>query len=213
MVGANFRANTAIDLIQPSGFAQDAAVSDLGMSMIEILGRRCSQRAFGARPLPLYQLSRLLWAAAGYNRPQHRTAPSACNSQETDVYVALEQGLYCYDADLNLLLNVCGEDLRHLTGNQEFVAQAPVNLVYVADLARMPLVPPAERLQLAAVGAGCISQNVALLCAAEGLATVARALIDRQRLAAAMGLRDSQHIILAQSVGEPLEQQGNGAGA
>lgn len=208
-MGANFRANSAIDLIRPSGLTQDAAVSDLGMAMIEILGRRCSRRDFAAAPLPLYQLSRLLWAAAGYNRDGQRTAPSACNGQETEVYVALEDGLYCYDADLNLLLNVCSEDLRHLTGSQDFVAQAPVNLVYVADLARMPLVPAGERLQMAAFGAGCISQNVSLQCAAEGLATVARALIDRTRLAAAMGLRASQHIVLAQSVGLP----GDGAAA
>lgn len=154
-----------------------------------------------------------MWAAAGYNRPDHRTAPSAYNNQETDVYVAMKEGLYCYDAGLNLLLNVCAEDLRHLTGTQDFVAGAPVNLVYVADLARMQLVDPADRLQLAAIGAGCISQNVALQCAAEGLASVPRALIDRERLAAAMGLRFTQHILLAQSIGVPLDMHGNGAAA
>lgn len=200
-MGANFHGNNAIDLVKPSSLSQDAAVSDLGMSMLEILGLRRSQREFAAAPLPLYQLSRLLWAAGGYNRPDQRTAPSAYNQQEVDVYVALEHGVYCYDAALNLLLNVCSGDIRHLTGTQDFVAGAPLNLVYVADLARMQLVPPEERLTLAAVSAGCMSQNVALLCAAEGLASVPRALIDREKLAAAMGLRLSQHIILAQSIG------------
>ena len=207
MVGETFRANSAIDLVKPSCFAQDAAVSDLGMSMVEILARRCSQRAFGPTPLPLYQLSRLLWAAAGYNRADHRTAPSAYNNQETDVYVVLKEGLYCYDACLNLLLNVSAEDLRHLAGTQDYVAEAPVNLVYVADLARMQLVDPAERLALAAIGAGCMSQNVALMCAAEELACVPRVLIDREQLAAAMGLRLTQQILLAQSIGEPLTQE------
>lgn len=125
--------------------------------------------------------------------------------------MALREGLYCYGAGLDLLLNVCGADIRQLTGAQEFVAEAPVNLVFVADLARMQQVEPDEQLVLAAISAGCMSQNVALLCAAEGLASVPRALIDKERLAAAMGLRPTQHILLAQSVGKPPALHGNGA--
>ncbi len=212
-MGEKLRANCAIDLVKPSCFAQDAAFSDLGMSMVDILERRCSQRAFAPAPLPLYQLSRLLWAAAGFNRKDHRTAPSAYNNQETDVYVALREGLYCYDAELNMLLNVNAEDIRHLTGTQDFVAEAPVNLIFVADLARMQLVEPDDLLQMAAIAAGCMSQNVALMCAAEGLASVPRALIDRERLGAAMGLGLSQRILLAQSIGRPLAPHGDGAGA
>lgn len=209
-MGEKLRANCAIDLVKPSCFAQDAAFSDLGMSLVDILARRCSQRAFAPAPLPLYQLSRLLWAAAGFNRPDHRTSPSAYNNQETDVYVALHEGLYCYDPGLDLLLNVSGEDIRHLTGTQDFVADAPVNLVFVADLARMQLVEPDDMLQMAAVAAGCMCQNVALMCAAEGLASVPRALIDRERLAAAMGLRLTQRILLAQSIGRPVSPQADG---
>lgn len=209
-VGEKLRANCAIELVRPSCLTQDAAVSDLGMSMVDILARRCSQRAFAPASLGMYQLSRLLWAAAGFNRHEHRTAPSAYNNQETDVYVALREGLYRYDGALSLLLKVGAEDIRHLTGTQEFVAEAPVNLIFVADLARMQLVAPEERLQLAAIGAGCMSQNVALMCAAEGLASVPRALIDRGRLAAAMGLQLTQYILLAQSVGAPLTPHGDG---
>lgn len=212
-MGEKLRANCAIDLVKPSCFTQDAAFSDLGMSMVDILGRRCSQRAFAPASLPLYQLSRLLWAAAGYNRPAHRTAPSAYNNQETDVYVALKEGLYCYDAGLNLLLSVNAEDIRHLTGTQDFVAEAPVNLIFVADFARMQLVEPSEMLEMAAIAAGCMCQNVALMCAAEGLASVPRALIDRERLAVAMGLGVSQHILLAQSIGEAMPSHANGGSA
>jgi nitroreductase len=211
MVGEQFRANSALDLPKPSSFAQDAAVSELAISMLDILSMRRSQREFAPGPLSLYQLSRLLWAAAGINRPGYRTAPSAYNNQETEIYVSLREGLYFYDADLGLLLNVNGEDIRHLTGTQEFVAHAALNLVYVADLERMQLVEPEARLQMAAIGAGCMSQNVALQCAAEGLANVSRALIDRTRLAAAMGLRPSQHILLAQSIGIPMSMQDDGA--
>jgi len=200
-MGANFQANKALDLVKPSCFSRDAAVSDLGMAMLDILAQRRSLREFSAAPLPLYQLSRLLWAAAGYNRPDHRTAPSAYNQQEVDVYLVLEHGLYCYDATLDMLLHVCSDDLRHLAGSQEFVATAPLNLLFVADLARMELVPDGERLLLAAISAGCMSQNVALPCAAEGLGCVTRTLLDRERLAAAIGLRPGQHIVLAQSVG------------
>ncbi len=200
-MGAHIQGNRALDLVKRSCFSQDAAVSELGMAMLDILAQRHSQREFSSTPLPLYQLSRLLWAAAGYNRPDHRTAPSAYNQQEVDVYVVLEHGLYCYDATLDLLLHVCSDDLRHLAGTQEFVATAPLNLVYIADLTRMQLVPAEERQALAAIGAGCMSQNVALLCAAEGLGCVTRTLIDRERLAAAIGLRPGQRIVLAQSVG------------
>jgi len=192
-------------LIDAACLRLDADIHPRVMALMETLMLRRSQRAFSREPLPLYQLSRVLWAAFGYNRPDTklRTAPSACNSQEIDIYVAGREGLYLYDAGRPALMRVLSEDVRALTGEQDFVAVAPVNLLYVADYARMPQVVPEARAEMAACCAGAISQNVSLACAAEGLATVVRGLIDRERLGGVMGLRPEQHILLAQTVGRP----------
>jgi SagB-type dehydrogenase family enzyme len=167
--------------------------------------RRRSSRTFLPDPLPLQTLSTLLWAAFGINRPDTggRTAPSAHNWQEIEVYSVLAEGAYHYDPAGNQLQLVSAEDLRGCTGTQSFVAAAPLNLVYVADFARMTDSREDERGFLAGVDAGCISQNVNLCCAGMGLATVVRGLIDRRQLAHALGLRLTQRIVLAQTVGYP----------
>jgi nitroreductase len=132
-----------------------------------------------------------------------RTAPSAHDWEEIDVYVCLESGLYVYDAARHALSRRSAQDIRAATGLQDFVARAPVNLVYVADLSRMDEATAEEKTQYAGPDAGFIAQNVYLYCASEGLATVVRGLIDRPALAARMGLSAEQRIILAQSVGYP----------
>jgi len=193
-------------------FAQEAGVTQLpppqlerGRPLMQVLKDRQSSRSFSAKPLPPQELSNLLWAACGVNRPDagKRTAPSAVNWQEIDVYVATADGLYLYDPKAHALQLVLAEDIRALTGTQGFVKEAPVNLVYVADLARMGRASDADKDFFSAADTGFISQNVYLYCASEGLATVVRAMIDRAALAAKMGLRADQKIILAQSVGYP----------
>jgi len=141
----------------------------------------------------------------GLNRPElgGRTAPSASNSQEMDIYVAMADGLYLYDAKAHLLKPVLADDIRALTGRQAFVKDAPLNLIYVSDLSKMTRAAPEDRDFYAAAHTGFISQNVYLFCASEGLATVIRASIDRPALAKAMGLRRDQKITLAQTVGYP----------
>jgi SagB-type dehydrogenase family enzyme len=171
----------------------------------EALKERRSTREFSSRALPDELLSTLLWAAFGINRPhtRGRTAPSAHDWEEIDLYVALESGLFVYDPDHHLLRNRLARDVRAQTGLQSFVAQAPVNLVYVADLTRMVQATPQELAQYPGPDAGFIAQNVYLFCAAEGLATVVRGMVDRPALASLMGLTERQQIILAQSVGYP----------
>ncbi len=175
-------------------------------TLVQALEKRRSSRAFRPDPLPLATLSALLWAGFGINRRNsaHRTAPSARNWQEIDVYAVLAEGAYRYDAAAHQLLLVKAEDLRSATGTQDFVAGAPLNLVYVADFSRMHDAGADERPFLAGADAGCIAQNVYLFCAAGGLATVVRGLIDRARLAAALGLSPTQRIALAQTVGLPV---------
>jgi SagB-type dehydrogenase family enzyme len=176
------------------------------VSLEQALRQRRSTRSFAAAPLSLELLSAVLWAAFGVNRREShgRTAPSAHNWQEIDVVAALPAGAYRYDARSHRLNLVLAQDLRALTGVQDFVALAPLNLVYVADFARMHEAKPEEREFLAGADTGFLAENVYLFCAAVGLATVVRGLVDRRRLAAALQLRATQRITLAQTVGHPL---------
>ena len=179
--------------------------TDGGRPLMQVLKDRKSSRGFSPEPLPLQILSDLLWAAFGVDRPESgmRTAPSAINWQEIDIYVSLANGLYLFDADQHLLKPILAEDVRAYTGVQSFVAQAPLNLIFVADYARVNNVSESRRALTCAADAGFISQNVYLYCASQGLATVLRALIDRKSLAEKMGLRQDQDIIFAQTVGYP----------
>lgn len=177
-----------------------------GKPLMEALKARQTLRAFSPKPLPLQTLSNLLWAACGVNREDgKRTAPTARNMQEIDVYVATAEGLYLYDAKANTLVAVLAGDIRATTGKQPFVKQAPINLVFVADYAKMGDMPDEHKDFYAATDTGYVSQNVYLYCASEGLATVVRGMVDRTVCQSAMKLRSNQKIILAQSVGFPLE--------
>ena len=190
-------------------FAQDLKPVSLpqpqtegGRPLMQVLKDRKTAREFVSDKLPQQLLSNLLWAAFGVNRPDgRRTAPSAMNWQEMDIYVAMSEGLFLYDAMENRLKPVLARDIRQATGTQSFVATAPLNLVYVADRSKADSGPDAEL--FTAADAGFISQNVYLFCASENLATVVRGSIDRTTLAKAMKLRPEQKIILAQTVGYP----------
>jgi nitroreductase len=175
-----------------------------GMPLMQALALRRSGREFAREALPLPLLSGLLWAAWGVNRPDGgRTAPSAINAQEIDVYVALPAGAYLYDAGAHCLQLVAATDLRRVTGYQDFVDEAPLDLVYVADHARMKMVPVAQRDSYSSAAAGAISQNVYLFCAGNGLVSVIRAWIDRAAIADALGLSHDHQVLLSQTVGYP----------
>jgi nitroreductase len=174
-----------------------------GMPLMSALSRRQSLREFAPEPLPEQVLSDLLWAAGGINRPDvdGRTAPSAMNAQEVLLYVAMPQGLFLYEPQPHALRLVVASDVRRVTGNQDFVDSAPLDIVFVADHARMKLVPAARREAYAHAAAGAMAQNVYLYCASEGLATVIRAWFDRDALARAMGLQADHQLLLSQTVG------------
>jgi hypothetical protein len=174
-----------------------------GMPLMSALSGRQSLRSFSPAPLPEQVLSDLLWAAAGINRHDvaGRTAPSAMNAQEVLLYVAMPQGLFLYEPVPHALRLVVASDVRRVTGNQDFVDTAPLDLVYVADHARMKLVPVAKREGYAHATAGAMAQNVYLFCASEGLATVIRAWFDRDALSRAMGLQADHQLLLSQTVG------------
>lgn len=169
-----------------------------------LLAKRASSREFSPRPLPVEVLSTLLWAGFGINRPDgKRTAPSANNRQDIDIYAVLAEGLYLYDPKANALKPVVMEDLRGLAGTQPFVKEAPLNLVYVSDYAKLGGLTEEMRLFYSGAHTGFISENVYLACASLGLATVVRAMVDKPALAKAMKLRPDQRITLVQTVGYP----------
>jgi nitroreductase len=179
--------------------------TDGGKPLMQALKLRATSRAFAPDALPPQTLSNLLWAAWGINRPDSgkRTAPSARNWQEIDVYVIMATGAYLYDAAANVLKPVASSDLRALTGTQEFVKDAPATLVFVADTSRMKGSQPDMQQAYAWGDAAFISQNVYLFCASEGLATGVRAMVDRPPLAKALKLGANQIIAFAQCVGYP----------
>jgi len=174
-----------------------------GKPLMQALKDRMSVRTFSEEKLSMQTLSNLLWAAFGVNRPDgRRTAPSARNWQEIDIYVATPDGLFLWDPQKNLLNPILAKDIRAMTGTQSYAKETGVDLVYVADYSK---VSGGSTDQNVLVGAdtGFIGQNVYLYCASEGLATVIRAGIDRDALSKEMKLKPDQKIILAQSVGYP----------
>jgi hypothetical protein len=178
---------------------------DFGRSLGQALKARRSSREFAPRPLPPLVLSELLWSAYGINRPasQDRTAPSWRHARETQIFGLTSEGAWQYDPVSHRLSPCLSGDIRAQAGTQDYVGGAPLNLVYVSDAARMSGVSQEEQHRVAAADIGCIGQNVYLYCASEGLACVFRASLDSERLAATLGLPETQFISFAQSVGYP----------
>jgi len=132
----------------------------------------------------------------GYNREDKRTAPSAVNYQELDLYVVLKTGAYLYDARNNVLKQISNQDLRKETGSQSFVATAPVNIIFVSDQTKGG--------GASATNSGFISQNIYLFCASEGLATVVRGSFDGKILSKVLNLKPTHVPVLAQTIGKKI---------
>lgn len=191
------------DTLAPSDLVLPPPQTTGGMGLMDTLKRRQSQRHFLAEPLSPQVLGNLLWAACGINRSEEggRTVPSAMNAQEVDVYLAMSQGLYLYDARHHVLQLVVSKDLRKRSGYQDFVDEAPLHLVYVVDHARMSLIPASKRATYGAVCVGAMTQNIALCCVFFGLVNVVRGWFDRGALAKEFGLGPDQQIVVSQTVG------------
>ena len=170
---------------------------------MEALAKRTTGRAFDTTNISKQQMSDLLWASFGVNRPDgKRTAPSAHNKQEIEIYVLLKTGAYVYDAQRHALGQITREDLRGQCTDQRF-ADAPVQLIFIADLAKREGDSEEGKLRTASIDCGYISQNTYLFCTSEGLVTGARGTITREVLIAKLNLRPDQRILLAHSVGYP----------
>jgi len=206
LIGISFLAST---LITATTYAQNTVIplpepdKTGGKPLMETLSARKSTRVFSTEELPLQTISNVLWAANGITRPDgKRTAPSAHNWQEIDLYVARADGLYFYNPQLHQLERVLSDD-RPVVGVQDFTMDAPLNLIFVADYGKMTADKKNQDFY-AATDAGFVSQNVYLFCASEGLATVVLGWVDKEALAKAMKIRKNQHIILCQPVGKSL---------
>ncbi len=173
------------------------------MSLTEALQKRRSTRNYSGENLTDQQLSDLLWSAFGINRPEEmkRTAPSSRNQQEIDIYVFTRDGVFIYDAINHSIIRIMNEDLRKLTGRQDFVENAAVNLVYIADHSKSKSDDPVARSKTSHINTGFIAQNVYLYSATQGLGCVVRGNLDKDALAAKLNLKENQEIIVAQSVG------------
>ena len=185
-----------------------------GKPLMQALKKRQTTRSLSTKKLPEQVLSNLIWAAFGINRPDtgKRTAPSAVNWQEIDIYVALEKGLYIYEPKKHILNPMIAQDFRAKTTqtfqpSKKSVENAPVTFIYVADFNRIDgigrLMKDKDKALTAYAATGFIGQNVYLFCASQGLGTVIRAMIDKPALREEMNLRPNQHIILCQTIGYP----------
>jgi Nitroreductase len=159
-----------------------------GESVMQALLKRKSTRVFAEKELSLQDLSDLLWAANGINRPEagRRTAPSAMNRQDIQIYVCTANGSYLYDAKTSELQPISTGDARPLKG-------APVCLILVSDTTE----------GWGAIDGGIVSQNISIFCAGTGMATVARGTMNHDELKAALKLADTQQLILNHPVGYP----------
>jgi nitroreductase len=175
---------------------------EIGKPLMQTLQLRRSIREYAPRPVSPEHLSDLLWAAYGVNRPSgDRTAPYWRHIMIVDVYAAMADGAWLYDPKQHVLLPHLAEDIRALTGQQDFAATAPLNLVYVVRGEHLKDVAPEERRLYGSVDAAFAGQNVYLYCASEGLATVFRGGLDHEKLGQAMRLPPEQFVVFAQSVG------------
>jgi len=176
-----------------------------GMPLMEALDKRCSTREFADKELPEQTFSNLLWAAFGINREESdkHTAPSSNNNQEIDIYAVTARGAFKYVPKGHFLEVISDEDFRAACGEQAYVADAALNLVYIADLSRTDQKDLTVEPLASYSNVGFIAQNVYLFCASEGLGAVIRGWINKEALQVKLQLKPYQKIILSQSVGFP----------
>jgi hypothetical protein len=175
-----------------------------GLPVMEALSQRASNTDFSDKKLSIQDLTDLLYAANGVNRKDvgKRTAPSAMNAQDVDVYVFLEEAVYLYDAFKNVLNPVVVGDQRKLAaGAQESVAGAPCILVLISDISRFKFPDNSRKLDAAAKDAGIVSENINIFCAGTGMYTRSRGTMDLEKIKIVLKLKDTQYPMLNNPVG------------
>jgi SagB-type dehydrogenase family enzyme len=176
-----------------------------GVSIMKAFNDRHSDRTYAPDKLSQQDLSDLLWAANGINRPDgKRTAPSCRDFQEVVVYIILPEGAYLYDEKAHALTLLTEGDYRPaVAGGQDFVKAAPLCIVLSADLTRFGGTINEGTKLMASVDVGIVCQNINLACAGLGLATVPRATMDQATLKRVLKLKDTDLLLMNNPVGYP----------
>ena len=167
-----------------------------GKPLMEAIDARQSSREFSDATLTQQQLSNMLWAACGYNRPDKRTVATAMNRQEMSAYIVTPEAIYKYEPKENKLIFINAGDHRDVFAAQDFAKKAPLNVALVADLAKQ------DKEVFAGMTVGAMSNNIYLWCASEGLNTVVRASFDQEGMKEALKLNDTEKVLLVQTVGK-----------
>jgi SagB-type dehydrogenase family enzyme len=182
----------------------NAPDKDRGFSVMKALSVRASAREWNGKPLELKDLSDLLWAANGVNRPDSgmRTAPSYRDVQDISLYVVMKDGAYLYDPKENVLNPVAsGDFMSAAAGMQKSVENAGAVIILVSDLSKIQVKDKCEKIKWAAVDAGVVSENINIFCAGAGLVTVPRATMDVEKLRSILKLKNTQELIMNNPVG------------
>lgn len=167
-----------------------------GMPLMEAINNRHSTREFSEATLTEQQLSDMLWAACGYNRPDKRTVATALNRQEMSAYIVTPEAIYKYEPKENKLIFINDGDHRNVFAMQDFAKKAPLNVALVADMAKQ------DKEVFAGMTVGAMSNNIYLWCASEGLNTVVRASFDQEGMKKALKLNENEQVLLVQTVGK-----------
>jgi hypothetical protein len=188
--------------------------AETGATLLHALQQRASTREYTADGLTIEQLSGVMWAAAGENRPGidgapgRLTAPSASARYPIRTYAVLAQGIYLYDAPTHTLTRVAEGDNRRVAGMQDFVYTAPLNIVYIADLAayegNYSSRPEADQLRICGMDAMAQCQNANLWACGNGMASVTRLMAPGSEFLSAINAPSTYRFVLAQTIGIPV---------
>lgn len=190
MISLFAQQNETIKLNQPS--------KERGLTVIQALAERASVREFDTRPLALQDLSDLLWAANGINRPEGnlRTASSAVNAQDVDVYVFLEEGVYIYNAQDHALDMVVRGDQRSILPATDGASYPPLICLLVSDISRFGVGTDELKIGWGAIDSGIVAQNILLFATSIDMMGRPRASMDLEVVKRTLNLSDTQYPML-----------------
>lgn len=205
------------------GLAQELATIRLnepskkrGLPFMEALWVKASAQEWSDKELSLEDLSDLVWAANGINRPDVRkyTASSAMNAHDVDLYLFMKEGIYLYDADKHELKPILPGDFRSQilrtppprpkdAGGPPHPAPSnpPIQIILISDFSRFRAGTQEQKYEWGAIDAGIVSQNISLFCAATGLKTRPRASMDKEVIKKLLNLKDTQYVFLDHPIG------------
>ena len=203
-----FFAPAAAGVVEAADISLPQPQIESGVSVMQALAKRHTSRSFADAEITPSQLSNILWAANGVNRPDSdgRTNPAALGVHSVEVYAVTAKGIFLYQPKTHTLQSVAEGDFRMATTTgQGFVGEAPLTLVYVGSSSAWEnagrAIPEDKQVLFDSIAAGAMAQSVALEAAAEGIGTCVRASVDHEAFGEAARLQGGQTVLLAQTLG------------